>query len=66
MVLNGFGFVILYCVIKVLELFINGNEVEVVKSWRMFKDMINGDENNNEWDDYFMLFGYDVFLDFFI
>lgn len=61
--LNGFGFVILYRVIKVLELLTNGNEAEVAKSWRMPKDMTNGDENNNEWDDYSMLLGYDVPLD---
>ncbi|RID41200.1 hypothetical protein BRARA_J01177 [Brassica rapa] len=48
---------------QVLELLTNGNEAEVAKSWRMPKDMTNGDENNNEWDDYSMLLGYDVPLD---
>ncbi|CAN7067209.1 unnamed protein product [Brassica rapa subsp. trilocularis] len=51
---------------QVLELLTNGNEAEVAKSWRMPKDMTNGDENNNEWDDYSMLLGYDVPLDSFI
>ncbi|KAJ0266854.1 receptor-like serine/threonine-protein kinase [Hirschfeldia incana] len=49
---------------QVLELLTNGNEAEVAKSWRMPKDMTNGDEDNDEWDDYSMLLGYDVPLDF--
>lgn len=61
--MNYKGFVILYYVIKVLELFVNGNEVKIVKSWRMFKD--NDGEDNDVWDDYFMFFGYDVFWDIF-
>ncbi|KFK27308.1 hypothetical protein AALP_AA8G365600 [Arabis alpina] len=45
---------------QVLELLTNGNEAEIAKSWRMPKDMINDDD---EWDDYSMIFGSDVPLD---
>lgn len=41
----------------------NGNEAEIAKSWRMPKDMTNDDDDNDEWDDYSMIFGYDVPLD---
>ncbi|KAF8102571.1 hypothetical protein N665_0198s0270 [Sinapis alba] len=48
---------------QVLELLTNGNEAEVAKSWRMPKGMTNNGEDNDEWDDYSMLLGYDVPLD---
>ncbi|KAL0735013.1 hypothetical protein Bca4012_011223 [Brassica carinata] len=48
---------------QVLELLTNGNEAEVAKSWRMPKDMTNDYKDNDEWDDYSMLLGYDVPLD---
>ncbi|CAN8253043.1 unnamed protein product [Cochlearia groenlandica] len=47
---------------QALELLTNGNEEEIAKSWRMPKDMIttnDNDDNNNYWDDYSMIFGYD-------
>ncbi|CAH8358730.1 unnamed protein product [Eruca vesicaria subsp. sativa] len=48
---------------QVLELLTNGNEAEVANSWRMPMDMTNDDKDNDEWDDYSMILGYDVSLD---
>ncbi|EOA14371.1 hypothetical protein CARUB_v10027556mg [Capsella rubella] len=48
---------------QVLELLTNGNEADIAKSWSMPKDMTNDDDDNDEWDEYSMIFGDDVPLD---